>query len=234
VNILKSPSLLLGTFLIPAIALASGTYSDNCPGGGAVNVAFPDPNAFPGTCIIGFAAAPNGPPGTATPTIVNTTAGVDFFNNGIGMVYDTSSFDQGENGGYTFSVDTNPTWDKNAPLFVPTFLGLTGSVQIPDQTGSITITVIGLLGGDVFGFPQIISITLNHADCAQCTLSIPDFGEQLQSNTASETIVISSVGRVVYRTDDPIFDGEVPEPGTVGLLLGGLGAVFIGHRKRKR
>jgi hypothetical protein len=211
------------------VAFASGFYSDDCPGGGAVNVPFAGPNAFPGQCILAFPnSSPNGAPATATPTIVNTTAGLDFFNNGIGMVYDTSSLDQGQATGYTFSVVTNPTWDPSV-LMVPTFLGLQGTVQIPDLTGSISFVLTGLLGGAA----QTINLTLTHANCAQCTISIPDYGMQFPAGVATETLAITSVGRVVYRTSDPLFDGQTPEPGTLGLLLGGLTIVAI-QKSRKR
>jgi PEP-CTERM motif len=214
--------------LAPGIVLASGFYSDNCPGGPAVNVAFSGNNASPGPCIIGFANSnPNGPPATATPTIMNTNAGLDFFNNGIGMVYDTSSLDQGQATGYTFSVVTNPTWDPNVNM-VPTFLGLEGTVQIPDPTGTLSIVLTGLLGGLV----QTITVNLNHGNCAQCTLAIPDYSMQLPAGVATETIALNSVGRVVYRTGDPLFDGETPEPGTLGLFFAGLAAVAIQKTRR--
>ena len=218
-------ALLLGVlaFLSPEAASAAGVYSDNC---GVGNTAFGGLGALPPQCILGFPAVGN-TPGTAQASVVNTDAGHDFFNNGIGMVYDTSALDQGQAAGYTFTLTTNPNWDPGIAL-VPTFLGLLGTVQIPDTGGSIIITVTGLLGGPI----QTIQVNLNHGNCAQCTLNVPNYSAQLPAGAAVETITITSVGRVVYRTSDPDFNGAAPEPGTVGLFVGGL--AMIGARKHFR
>ena len=227
-HVFKSIRVLgaLMALLLPWGANAAGVYRDNCPGGNGAQVPFSGPNASPGRCILDFPAVGN-TPGTATPTIVNTTAGLDFFNNGIGMVYDTSALDQLQGETYTFILVTFPTWDPNV-LSVPTFLGLQGTVQIPDTTGALQIVLTGVLGG----VAQTISVDLNHANCAQCVLSMADYGTQLPFPIAVETLSLSSVGRVVYRTSDPEFVGAAPEPGTVILLLGGIAAIVI--RKLRR
>src|SRR5262249_16105644 len=151
-----------------------------------------------------------------------TNAGLDFFMNGIGMVYDTSSLDQGQGAVYHFSVITTPTWDPTVKS-VPTFLGLTGNVQIPDPMGSLNILLTGLLGGPI----QSINITLTHANCAQCTLAIPSFAMQAPAATANEDITLNSVGRVVYRTGTNTFDGSVPEPHTLALFFAGLCPILV-------
>jgi len=142
--------------------------------------------------------------------------------NGIGMVYDTSSLDQGQGAVYNVTVITTPTWDPTVKS-VPTFLGLTGDVQIPDPTGSLNILLTGLLGGPI----QAINITLTHANCAQCTLAIPSFAMQAPAVTANESLTLNSIGRVVYRTGTDTFDGAVPEPGTLALFFAGLCSILV-------
>lgn len=170
-----------------------------------------------------------------------SSAGFDYFYNAINVTLynsaagrpegyagaDSANFGGGPGG---LPVTTNPTWGADV-VAVPILLTMNGAVEFPDPGASITLDLTGTLDGTTLN----IIATFISADCppgsgfCPFTISLP--GVAAPANVATETLAISSTGRVLYQNDDT-FVGA-PEPTTLALLTSGLLFMLIMIRRLK-
>jgi len=171
-----------------------------------------------------------------------SSAGLDNFYNTINAKYNSAAArPEGYTGadGLTFYSYTTPTWNVNK---VNTSLTLNGGVQFSDPNiaqDSITLDLIGWLGGPQLQIIKKIT-TADYNTAKQNGLldqngfldfSVTVTGVQLVDPTADEWLTINSIGRVIYQNDDT-FVGSAPEPATLALFALGLPALLVIRRRR--
>ncbi len=160
-----------------------------------------------------------------------STAGLNNFYNSININYNSAAAvqpNQTTQTGFASTI-TFPTWDPSVKI-VDTSLTLNGAIEFPDPKASITLDLIGWLGGP----PLEILKTFTSADCPPgsgfCSFRFTETNSQSVSNSALETLNITSVGRVLYQNNDT-FVGAAPEPTTFALLGLGLAGLRFARRK---
>lgn len=158
-----------------------------------------------------------------------TSAGLNRFLDTIHVDWDTRQAPQNAEHTVTFHVFTTPTWTAPPPDLIPTVLGLTGHVHVTDAPSSLSLDLIGWLGGP----KSEIKGTLTPANCGECDLNQWVYKGQARDPTADEWLTVKSIGRVTYKTDSPVFAGEIPEPGSLGMALLGA-ALLLGAAARRR
>jgi hypothetical protein len=207
-------ALAIVWFVAGASSAAAGTIVDPC----TVN-----PGPFGGLtspkCVVGTV-------GQSSTDYGISRAGFDYGQTGISEIWDMSSAPQGANAVVASivigAVTASPTWDVDTAYAT---LRLTGLVDIDDPDAYLSLTLIGMIGGDTLS----VSETLTRANCGQqCNLaSFPDAGTGglVDTGDMSEYLMISSKGRVYYNANDPDPFTAVPEP--TALLVVAIGFLFL-------
>ena len=220
---LLAAAILLAA-LGPAPAIAGGTFIDPCGNKdvytGQVSKLF--------ICAIGA----NGSSSSAGTGV----AGQDFFENHISPVH-LSGFLPGDvANGLVYEDDTNPTWDVPKTF---TLLELDGRVKVDahDPNASITLTLIGILGGCVNaagcvgGDQQLGPFTFGPGTSTD--IAVASIVEQFTAPVATELLIIDVSGNATYNVDgSPLFEA-VPEPGTLSLFGGGT-ILLVASKLRMR
>ena len=210
---------------------AAGIFDLVCNGVHLGPIAFVGPSSGILACPAALINGLNGRPGGVNGGADQTDAGLNFFIDGVALNIDLSQVAQGSANTFTAEAVSFPAWTPPPPPLIPTVLVLTGRAQIPDPTGSFNVNLSGLLGGPV---PALLVGNFDHNNCNQCTLSGASFRDQLRAGVADETLTINTVGRVVYRTSSPTFEGAIPEPETLSLMTYGLSSLFVVLALRSR
>ena len=182
-------------------------------------------------CIVSF--------GGVGQTSTDSVSSISAFNYGqtdIAEIWDMSNAPQGVNkqwvGVSIDSVSASPQWSITQATAT---LRLTGLVDIDDPDATLDLTLTGTIGST----DLVIDEELTRANCGQqCNLaSIPGtyISQLVAPGAMSESLDISSEGRVYYNAGDPD-PFTAPEPASLGLLGGatlGLIALRGGlHRRR--
>ena len=166
-----------------------------------------------------------------------STAGLNSFHNVIDASYSASS----GNHVITEVVTTAPQW--NPETSVPTALVLGGAVELLSNTSSITFMLTGLLGGPALSITETWNTTGQGGAMVcpvltDCPVTQMKFDDQPSSESAEETLVITSSEGVIYIGED-VFNGGIGIPeidpssamSALALLSGTL-LVVRGRRKK--
>lgn len=211
--------LVLAPLLGLGNAWAAGVFNITCDGVAQPAVPFVGLDSGPVLCALGS--------GSATFRAVATNAGLDWFQNMISVDWDTRSEPQDAPHTVVYHVVSNPTWSPPPPPMVTTVLALTGIVNVTDTKSSLTLDLVGILGGPI----SELTGTFNSVNCSQCVLNTWLYKDQNRDDTADEWLTISSVGRTRYVTDSPTFQGAIPEPRSLSMTVLGVLAIVLLRRR---